>query len=61
MIALATVGYQGATVDSFLRSLGDAAVDLLVDVRAAASLRRPHLAPSLGDTHLRAEALAEGG
>ena len=35
-VELATVGYQGATVESFLRALREAGVDLLVDVRAVA-------------------------
>jgi uncharacterized protein (DUF488 family) len=38
---IATIGYQAATVDSFLRALRDAGVGLLVDVRAVASSRRP--------------------
>jgi uncharacterized protein (DUF488 family) len=45
-IDVATVGYQGATVDSFLRTLRDAGVELLVDVRAVASSRRPGFAKS---------------
>lgn len=36
---IATIGYQAATVDSFLRALRDAGVGLLVDVRAVASSR----------------------
>ena len=36
---VATVGYQAATVDSFLQALGSAGVELLVDVRAVASSR----------------------
>jgi uncharacterized protein (DUF488 family) len=45
-VELATVGYQGATVQSFLRALREAGVDLLVDVRAVASSRRPGFAKS---------------
>jgi len=41
---LATVGYEGTTVDAFLRTLRDADVELLVDVRAVASSRRPGFA-----------------
>ena len=37
---LATVGYEGTTVDAFLDSLRAAGVELLVDVRAVASSRR---------------------
>ena len=61
---LATIGYQSATPDSFGRALRDAHVELLVDVRAVASSRRPgfsktRLAASLAETgidyvHLRA-------
>jgi uncharacterized protein (DUF488 family) len=43
---LATVGYEGATVDSFLDVLRAARVDLLVDVRALAMSRRPGFAKS---------------
>lgn len=41
MATLATIGYEGATMDGFLRALKDAGVALLVDVRAVASSRRP--------------------
>ena len=61
---LATIGYQGATVGSFLAALKAAGTELLVDVRAVASSRRPgfsksRLAASLdevgiGYLHLRA-------
>jgi uncharacterized protein (DUF488 family) len=37
---VATIGYQGATMDSFLRALSEAGVELLVDVRAVAGSRR---------------------
>jgi len=40
-IPIATIGYQAATVESFLRALGSAGIELLVDVRAVASSRRP--------------------
>ena len=43
---LATIGYQAATVDSFLEALRAARVELLVDVRAVASSRRPGFAKS---------------
>ena len=41
MRALATIGYQSATPDSFLHALERARVELLVDIRAVASSRRP--------------------
>jgi uncharacterized protein (DUF488 family) len=39
-----TIGYEGATVPSFLAALTAAGVELLVDVRAVASSRRPGFA-----------------
>jgi uncharacterized protein (DUF488 family) len=53
---LATVGYEGATVATFLEALRAARVDLLVDVRAVAMSRRPGFAK----TRLAAN-LAEAG
>lgn len=44
MPVLATVGYEAATVRDFLAALEDAGIDLLVDVRAVASSRRPGFA-----------------
>jgi uncharacterized protein (DUF488 family) len=41
MKSIATIGYEGATVQSFLAALQAADLDLLVDVRAVASSRRP--------------------
>lgn len=41
---VATIGYEGATVAGFLAALRSADVDLLVDVRAVASSRRPGFA-----------------
>ena len=41
-----TVGYEGATVHTFLEALHKAPVELLVDVRAVASSRRPGFAKS---------------
>lgn len=40
-IPLATIGYQGATPASFHRALKDGRIELLVDIRAVASSRRP--------------------
>jgi uncharacterized protein (DUF488 family) len=43
-IDLRTVGYQATTVERFLETLTGAGIDLLVDVRAVASSRRPGFA-----------------
>src|SRR5690606_33391533 len=40
-IPIATIGYQATTVPAFLHSLTQEGVELLVDVRAVASSRRP--------------------
>jgi uncharacterized protein (DUF488 family) len=40
MTVVATIGYQGATMDGVLRTLTEAGVELLVDVRAVAGSRR---------------------
>jgi uncharacterized protein (DUF488 family) len=44
MFTIATIGYEGATIASFQDALRDAGIDLLVDVRALASSRRPGFA-----------------
>lgn len=44
MKTLATIGYESATVRSFLDALREAEIELLVDVRAVASSRRPGFA-----------------
>ena len=41
---LATIGYEGATVRDFLQALQEEGTELLVDVRALASSRRPGFA-----------------
>ena len=41
MQSLATIGYQGATPDGFRSALELAGIELLVDIRAVASSRRP--------------------
>jgi uncharacterized protein (DUF488 family) len=38
---LSTIGYEGKTVDEFLGELGEAGVELVIDVRAVAASRRP--------------------
>jgi uncharacterized protein (DUF488 family) len=63
LTALATIGYQAATVRSFLDALQEAGVELLVDVRAVPSSRRPGFSKSrlaanlaeagIGYVHLR--------
>ena len=56
MKKIATIGYEAATMRSFIEALKDAKVQLLVDVRAVASSRRPGFAK----TKLAAN-LAEAG
>ena len=56
MRTVATIGYEAATVRRLLDALTDAGVELLVDVRALASSRRPGFAR----TRLAAN-LAEAG
>ncbi|HEX6057776.1 MAG TPA: DUF488 domain-containing protein [Gemmatimonadaceae bacterium] len=46
MATVATIGYQGATVRTFLDALRDERIELLVDVRAVAMSRRPGFAKS---------------
>ncbi len=63
MTTIATIGYQAATVGSFLDALREGGVGLVVDVRAVASSRRPGFAKSrlaanlaeagIGYVHLR--------
>jgi uncharacterized protein (DUF488 family) len=61
---LATIGYEGKTLDEFLAELTDAGVTLLIDVRAVAASRRPGFSKTalagalkergIGYLHLRA-------
>ncbi len=46
MPTLTTIGYQGATPESFQHALERAGVELLVDIRAVASSRRPGFSKS---------------
>ncbi|MEP7066251.1 MAG: DUF488 domain-containing protein [Gemmatimonadota bacterium] len=46
MLSLATIGYQGATLDGFRRALKEARIELLIDIRAVASSRRPGFSKS---------------
>jgi uncharacterized protein (DUF488 family) len=41
---LATIGYEGATVRSFLEALGGERIELVADVRAVAGSRKPGFA-----------------
>jgi uncharacterized protein (DUF488 family) len=43
-VPVTTIGYEAATVPRVLQALRDAEVELLVDVRAVASSRRPGFA-----------------
>jgi uncharacterized protein (DUF488 family) len=56
MKSIATIGYEIATVGSFLEELRRTGIDLVVDIRAAARSRRPGFAK----TRLQAN-LAEAG
>ena len=40
-LSLLTIGYEGTSMPEFLRTLKDAGVALLIDVRAVANSRRP--------------------
>ncbi|HEX9951588.1 MAG TPA: DUF488 domain-containing protein [Rubricoccaceae bacterium] len=53
---LATIGYEGATLDAVVRAVQAAGVQTLVDVRAVARSRRPGFAKSR-----LAAGMAEGG
>ena len=53
MHRLATIGYEGTTVDEFLDTLRGAGIQLLVDVRAVAMSRRPGFAKSALSANLR--------
>jgi uncharacterized protein (DUF488 family) len=44
MLSVATIGYEGATVAGVQGALREAKIDLVVDVRALASSRRPGFA-----------------
>lgn len=62
-IVVTTIGYEATTVPAFLEALREAGVELLVDVRAVASSRRPGFAKTalaanleesgIGYVHLR--------
>ena len=46
MTTVATIGYQAATIGSFLDALREAEVGVLADIRAVASSRRPGFSKS---------------
>ena len=52
MTTVATIGYQAATMGGFLDALRGAGTELLVDVRAVASSRRPGFAKTRLAAHL---------
>jgi uncharacterized protein (DUF488 family) len=53
MLAIATIGYEAATVASFQETLRAAKIDLLVDIRAVASSRRPGFAKTKLAAHAK--------
>ena len=55
-VPLATIGYQGTTVQRVVEVLREAHIELLVDVRAVASSRRPGFSKTRLAAHLE-----EGG
>ena len=52
MRTLATIGYQGTTVPDFLAALEEGKVEIVVDIRAVASSRRPGFSKSGLAAHL---------
>jgi uncharacterized protein (DUF488 family) len=54
---LSTIGYEGKTVDEFLEELGEAGVELVIDVRAVAASRRPGFSKSAMAAALRARGI----
>src|SRR5688500_18223676 len=52
MRTICTIGYEGASVDAFVYTLGAASVDLVVDIREIAASRRPGFSKSSLQGHL---------
>ena len=52
MKTIATIGYEGATMPRFLAALRDAKVELVADVRAVTSSRRPGFSKNQLAAHL---------
>jgi uncharacterized protein (DUF488 family) len=58
MESIATIGYEGATVAGFLEALTAHGVELLVDIRAVASSRRPGFAKTALAANLEGAGIA---
>jgi uncharacterized protein (DUF488 family) len=58
MHAVTTIGYEGTTVERFLEALRQAGTELLVDVRAVASSRRPGFSKTRLAAHLAEAGIA---
>jgi uncharacterized protein (DUF488 family) len=50
--AICTIGYEGATVDAFLRALKKARIDLVLDIRAVAASRKKAFSKNQLAAHL---------
>ena len=50
--AICTIGYEGATVDAFLRTLREAGVELVLDIRAAPVSRKKGFSKNQLSAHL---------
>ena len=50
--AICTIGYEGATVDAFLRTLREAGVELVLDIRAAPVSRKKGFSKNQLAAHL---------
>ena len=50
--AIATIGYEGGTVDTFLRTLREAGVELVLDIRAAPVSRKKGFSKNQLAAHL---------
>lgn len=58
MRTVATIGYEGATVQGFLAALREARIEMLVDVRAVAMSRKPGFAKSRLAANMEEEGIA---
>jgi uncharacterized protein (DUF488 family) len=57
MRRLSTIGYEGKTLDEFLGELGEAGVEILIDVRAVAASRRPGFSKTALSNALREQGI----
>jgi uncharacterized protein (DUF488 family) len=57
MRRLSTIGYEGKTLDEFLGELKDAAVEIVIDVRAVAASRRPGFSKTALSNALREQGI----